>query len=247
MREKKNYLFNNLRDENLTQGYLLNRLQEAERILAAYPKNTHFSDFRYDDITDLLYCGELLQESCRKILAEYDFGNNLIFIKEDEATVESEAVTIAVESEYDAFHNFPVEVKFNGSMLFIYTPLTFKRGYRKDNFMSNYLLSHYLEAAIHKWQKDNDINLSGRIRSPATMVMKRKAERFSIAKFCDADNLENQRIINSMTRALGVSDNAYNLSLYSTFELLQKEEKAGTYFYIFSNKDKQRYSYLLGL
>ena len=127
----------------------------------------------------------------------------------------------------------------------LYTPLTFKRGFNEKQFQYNYMLSKLVEAHIRKWENDNKKCLYKLMKAPYIIVMKRVDNEFSIFKNCDADNIENQKIINAITRAFYLPDNANVMSLYSIFDVISpKENKAGMYFYVFSQEHLEDYKHL---
>ena len=140
--------------------------------------------------------------------------------------------------------DYPVELKYDGELLTIHTPLTFKRAYRKFNFVANYLLATYLENAIYQWENEHKISIYRSIKAPYILLMKRTDLRFSVAKICDGDNLENQKIINTISRALGLPDNAQYVSMYSMFDEVDTKEECGMWFYLFSEQDMEKYLYL---
>lgn len=251
VRKVRSYI-NSLKDEYLYVSSLLKFIKEDNRLLEEYNPNTHLSQIKYDDLSQLLYSFELMALRIRKTLAEYDFGEQLLFTDEKKADIVPLEQWKTVEnyfpgnnSEGLGLEDYPVKIDYCDGLLTVHTPLTFKRGYKKGYFMTNYLLSSYLEAEISKWVNDNENMLLGIIEAPAYIIMKRKTVQFNLNKTCDNDNLENQRIINTITRALGIEDNARNITLVSSFQEVNRDSEEGMTFYVFSRKDIDKYWYLL--
>ena len=251
VRKVRNYI-NSLKDEYLYVSSLLKSIREDNRLLEEYNPNTHLSQIKYDDLSQLLYSFELMALRIRKTLAEYDFGEQLLFTEEKQAEVIPLERWKTVENYFPGnnyeglgFENYPVKIDYCDGLLTVHTPLTFKRGYKKGYFMTNYLLSSYLEGEVNRWIDEHKDLLIGKINAPAYIVMKRKTVQFNLNKTCDNDNLENQRIINTITRALGIEDNARNITLVSSFQEVNRDSEEGMTFYVFSRKDIDKYWYLL--
>ncbi|MBQ9037214.1 MAG: hypothetical protein IJ115_07165 [Erysipelotrichaceae bacterium] len=251
IRKVRNYI-NSLKDEYLYVSSLLKSIREYNRLLEEYNPNTHLSQVKYDDLCQLLYNCELMSLRIRKTLSEYDFGEQLLFTEEKQAEVIPLERWKTVENYFPGnnyeglgFEDYPVKIDYCDGLLTVHTPLTFKRGYKKGYFMTNYLLASYLEGEIRRWMEANSDTLLGKIDAPTYIIMKRKTVQFNLNKTCDNDNLENQRIINTITRALGIEDNARNITLVSSFQEVNRGSEEGMTFYVFSRKDIDKYWYLL--
>ncbi len=240
--------FNHIEERLMSVASLQNQSLAINNYLHTYLLDTEINKMTHDDLTNILYHSELISEMVRKAISNYEGDDLLMFVDEREGITipldkwkKENKELIEKELEKEAFRNLKVECKFDGEVLEVFTPLTFKRGFKEKNFLSNYLLSHLLESAIQKWQQESKIHILGAIRMPAIIIMKRVDTMFSLNKICDSDNLENQRIINTMARAVGISDNAINLSLYTTFSLTNNAEEVGTRFYLFAEKDMEKH------
>lgn len=213
--------------------------------------------YSYDELCEMLSKAELLALDIRKSLAvkeekqiiECEKTKHLGVVK-TEATFLQEndifnATQIRENIERRSINKMPVEFEFDGKLCKVYTPLTFKRGFVSNNMVSNYLLANYLKTEIRKWENNNQFSLKKAINSPYIIVMKRVDFDFSIFKNCDGDNIENQRIINALTEAFRLPDNAKFMSLFSIWDVAKDDEKPGMYFYIFSQENLNDYQYLL--
>jgi hypothetical protein len=226
-------------------------IKELKDIGSKYQEVIELRDYDYNDLTDMLYETERMSLILRKSLNEKQRGDVIYYSKNNEGKVEKVEQFLKENAKKDdlisakiCMENYPVKFDFDGKIIKIFTPLTFKRGYRKENFLGNYFLSTYLENAIYQWQNDKKLSLYKTIQAPYIIVMKRTDLEFSIEKICDADNAENQRLINSITRAFGLPDNRQFMSLYSMFDEVDNEKDVGTWLYIFSEKDIEQYLYL---
>lgn len=251
---------NNERNENIRRAYFtsispdyckvkncVKEIDDIKNILSAYQADQNISDLQYNNLDTIIADAELIALTCRKALAcnsEHRYlevrksGNDSEGRITDEKTYRSENnLGNLFEDGEVALKDLPVTVSFDGELLSLYTPLTFKRGYTKNNFNSNYQLANYVDAAIRNWENNQQKMMINLIEKPFICVMKRTDYKFSIYKNCDADNLENQKIINTITRAFNLPDNAKNMSLFSIWDYAESGEKEGTYFYIFSEKN----------
>lgn len=200
---------------------------KIEKIYRENGTKTEDINFSYEDLEALLTQYEIKTIGIRKLLAEKqqrDIDNN-----------------VNATDEVICMKNYPVSFEFDSELMVVKTPLTFKRPIGENNKINNYLLSIYLENAIKKWKNKNNIVLKNAIQPPYIIVMKRLDTSFNIHKICDNDNLENSKIINTMTRALMIPDNAKCMDLYVTFEEVEKVEDCGMVFYLFEKSKIKKY------
>ena len=249
MKDRYNQLKEAFRDSQSSRYLTIfdakENLKRIMQILDSYQGRIELFSLDDKDLTEILYESEMLSAAIRKSIAA-ESETKLLFI--DKA---KESGTIVKENEFlkenglvydgqieektkEIFNKKDpqIEVSFDGKILNIYSPLTFKRGYQKKNFICNYLLANRIEKAMHDYEKDNGILFYKSIESPFVCVMIRKNYRFSTNTVCDADNLENQKIINTITKALSLPDNAENMELYSKWEKAGPDEKEGMWFKI---------------
>lgn len=245
---KKGTFFDNLNESYLDIAKVEKLMKDAFYILDKYPIYGTLKDLKYNDLSDLLGKLDFLSISIRKALSEIDTSNLVIYDAEnkmkdrqrfDVLTME-DALKRVEEIRSEAINKFPTDCKYNEGVFEFYTPLTFKRGFVKSHLAINYNIAIWLEKTINEWTKKNNFILENRIKGPYIIIMKRVEKKYSIAKSCDADNIENQKVINTIVRAFGLSDKANLMSLYSTFEE-NPYKKSGMYFYIFSEKDIEKH------
>lgn len=174
-----------------------------------------------DDLDNIVYRSEKIALSCRYFLEkkekEYEeFSENLdgLFNK-----------------------NNPVSISYSNKTLRVFTPHTLKRMYRDDSLKENYTLMNYVKAALREYENENKLDLFRTINSPLILIIKRKSTEWNRMKICDNDNLENGRIVNEIINALGYSDNALMMNVYSCFEKVNDEKDAGMEFIIFAKSD----------
>lgn len=233
------------------------RLKECEEILESHIPSDALAFLPYDELATILAETEMLSLEIRAEMSKHQ--DNLVqyidkendkkivmsenqFLKENGLKYSQEIEDKIVEK---GFENYPVDIEIiNKNLVKIYCPLTYKRGFKKYNNIDNYLLSYYLSARIKKYEEVNEIALMHTIKKPFICVMERVVKQFNIMKNCDADNIENQMIINVITKALSIPDNALNMSLYSILNEAKEDKKEGMYFYIFSQDDMEKYKEL---
>lgn len=172
-----------------------------------------------NDLDEVIFRSEKAAVSCRKIKE--------IRAMNDEVLIESD------EENKNAFHDTSAEIRveFDGKILKIMTPYTFKNKYEKANHQANYLLQLYVRNALIRWQKENSVDLFHALTPPLILEIKRKtlSKTRSVA---DNDNIENGRITNTIMNVLGVSDNWHNMSLYSCVEPVNDPDDGGMEFII---------------
>ncbi len=231
--------------------------ENVKRILTAldpYQGRMELFSLSRQDLSEILYENEMLSASIRKAMAA-ESERKLLFIDKEkkEGTLVKERDFLEENNlrfakqieekkkEYFGENGIQIDVDFDEKTLSVYSPLTFKRAYRKSNFICNYLLANQIEEALRQYEKDNKISFYKMTEPPYVCVMIRKNYRFSINAVCDGDNLENQKIINTLSKALSIPDNGENMELYSKWQKARPDEKEGMYFKIMSKKNLLSY------
>lgn len=212
-------------DFALANGYsriknLVDSARKIEEICRNYDENDGIESLSNDDLGAIVFHSEKTALSCRKA------SENLVNYEEKmcESPSENDA-----ENE-DEIQN--VRIEFDGKTLRVFTPLTLKRGYNPKNFSTNYMLMSYVSAAISAWKREKMVDLYRVLTPPLVLVIKRRVTTFSHSVY-DNDNQENGRISNTIMNALGISDNAVNLSVYSCVECGVPSDQAGMEFILF--------------
>ena len=177
-----------------------------------------------NDLDEIIFLSEKSAVSCRKmkeILKQNDDG-------------------FAIDSDENPIRNYAktalnVRVNFDGKMLRITTPYTFRNKYSRANQQANLLLQLYVRDALNRWKEENNFDLYRALTPPLVLVIKRRtvSDARSVA---DNDNIENGRIANTIMNALGVSDNWQNLSLYSCVERVTDSDSAGMEFTVLEKR-----------
>lgn len=195
----------------------VNRL---EKILLDYGDQSSLNDLEIIELSSIIYNTEKIALSCRQAIEEKEI------VDED-----------YYDEDYlkNCIMNLPIDVDYSNEILKIKTPLTFKRMYRDGSIKENYILMNYVKAALSNYSTTNK-ELYHSVNVPLVAIIKRISTSFSPTKICDNDNLENGRIINEVMSALGYSDNANVMDIYSCFRLCEDENESGTEF-IFVKKD----------
>ena len=195
----------------------VNRL---EKILLDYGDQSSLNDLEITELSSIIYNTEKIALSCRQAIEEKEI------VDED-----------YYDEDYlkNCIMNLPIDVDYTNEVLKIKTPLTFKRMYRDGSIKENYILMNYVKAALSNYSTTNK-ELYHSVNVPLVAIIKRISTSFSPTKICDNDNLENGRIINEVMSALGYSDNANVMDIYSCFRLCEDENESGTEF-IFVKKD----------
>lgn len=195
----------------------VNRL---EKILLDYGDQSSLNDLEIAELSSIIYNTEKIALSCRQAIEEKEI------VDED-----------YYDEDYlkNCIMNLPIDVDYTNEILKIKTPLTFKRMYRDGSIKENYILMNYVKAALSNYSTTNK-ELYHSVNVPLVAIIKRISTSFSPTKICDNDNLENGRIINEVMSALGYSDNANVMDIYSCFRLCEDENESGTEF-IFVKKD----------
>ena len=246
---RKQKPFPYLKAEELTVRKERERLKESLALLADYPGSGELTALPRETLNGLLTKSEQVALDIRAALSEKGEPCELLIDKKKECG--EMVVRELAKSRFGLQYIFqteekmteygmdrcPVEVDYIDGVLSVYTPLTFKRGYTKSNYIANYLLANQVKTALINWQNEHRTELEGKIEAPFICVMKRVDKDFSLQKNCDGDNLENQKILNVLTDALCLPDSADQMSLYSIFKKAGNGEKTGMYFYLFPEKD----------
>ena len=227
-------------------------LKEIQKAIENYQKSDDLSDLTYEELCEVLKNAETICNYTRRAMSDKNTQNYVIVDVQNKgkeyqrADVMSEVWLLKELEEKEGFHlkSLPVSVDYNDGLITIHTPLTFKRGYKKSKYFVNYNLAYNLKAALKLWQEQHEKSLVDVIELPYILVMKRVDTEYKKSKIFDADNIENQRIINAFSVGLNLPDNAPNMKLFSCFEVDNDEKNIGTFFYIFSEKDFEKYKYL---
>lgn len=182
--------------------------------------NEELSELTYDELNSLVYVCEKVALSARNAIEKYG------------KTEEINSTT----DEYD-FKTNPVKVKLNDNILQIKCPFTFKRFYKKQNIKENYLFMNYIKSALKTWAKMNKKDLKTLFKNQLSVLIIRTGNHYNRTKICDNDNLENGRIINEIFDAIGYSDNAKQMDLYSCFRENSNTKEYGMTFIVCNRSD----------
>ena len=214
---------------------LMDSLKHINNSIANYDDKIILEKMSFDDLDNILYRSEKMALSVRSALENkekntreiegYYYDSNVNILKKlDKNHVESYA------------KNNPVRVEFDGKILKIFTPFTFKRMYRHKNLKENYILMNYVEAALKKWQKDNNFELFMALKPPFEFHVIRVVDNISKGNLIDHDNLENGRIANAIFDAIGYSDSPKTMDLHC--ELREKNSENGHTGMVFILKER---------
>ena len=214
----------------------------TERIndaFGGFDRYEELSNTSYDALDSVIYEAEKIALSCRRSLeniskTDKDYENfGPIFPQKDDEILSTFDQNTAL------FYNgkYPVNIEFTNGILKISTPLTFKRFYRKGNLKENYVLMVYVRNALIRWQKENYFDLYRSIETPMVLSIVRKTPNKKISGICDCDNMENNRIANEILDALGNTDNALVLSVFSTLVVTNDPDDYGMEFILCSKAD----------
>lgn len=244
--EKTN--FDKYNNGKLTVNKLNSLIKRNVKVLDKYLDYAELKNLKYDDLIEILNNCEYMENVIRTALSHYD-GPVLFQLDKENKTdgyksfiVESEDKLLKSMEEIrlEAVETLQTTMNYSNGIFEFYTPLTFKRGFKKSTFAINYVISNWLEDTIKSWVKRNNFVIENRIKGPYIIVMKRVVDEYISGKNFDADNFENQRIINKISNAFMINDDVKLMSLYSTFEI-NPHKKSGMYFYIFSVKDMEKH------
>ena len=239
-----------IRDEQCTIGKIIKNIDVIAKVLSDYQKDMGLENLSRNELLDLLYESEKSAIAIRKTLSRKQEKDLLLLVNDGDyykGTAKGELIDIEEyleknekkikELDEKVFKNYHCYCNFSDKMFTLYSPLTFKRGYTFKNFNHNYLLLNYIKNCIISYQNERQFSLINKIEKPYIIVMKRVKNSKKIGNICDNDNLENQRIINEISRSFNLYDGVNNMSLFSIFDKPKGDEKDGMYFYIFSQKD----------
>ena len=227
-------------------------VREIENILNNYQSIDVLNNLKYEELCEILKHAETLCNYTRSAISIKN-TSHLVLIDEEKKGTDNQEINVISEplllkelEEKQKCHieTLPVEVNYYDGLLTVHTPLTFKRGYKKSKYFVNYNLAYNVKTAIEIWQDEHNFSLIDAIEIPTILVMKRVDVKFNHQRIFDADNIENQRILNMISVGLNLPDNAPNMKLFSCFEVDNDEKNIGTFFYIFSEKDFEKYKYL---
>ena len=189
--------------------------------LDSYDRFDTLDKLSANDLDNIVYRSEKIALSCRYFLEK----------KEKEYEEFSEKLDGLFNK------NNPVSISYSNKTLRVFTPHTLKRMYRDDSLKENYTLMNYVKAALREYENENKLDLFRIVNSPLILIIKRKSTEWNRMKICDNDNLENGRIVNEVINALGYSDNALMMNVYSCFEKVSDEKDAGMEFIVFAKSD----------
>lgn len=217
-------------------------LQAVGRIQNAFDGfdlSENLQNLSYDSLDLATYEAEKIAISCRKNLdfvqiSDEDFNSfgPILARNLDENLTKNELAEVFFLAK-----NYPVSVDFDGKILTISTPLTFKRFYRDGNLKENYTLMIYIREALIRWQEENNFDLFRSINAPFVLTIQRKIAKKKVNGVCDCDNLENNRIANEIMDALGNTDNSLVLSVFSTLTVTNDTNNTGMDFILCSKED----------
>lgn len=163
------------------------------------------------------------------ILTECEQTSHLIrsyleYVCLEEKSVEKKQRQIMVAS--------PIRISFDNRTLRVFTPLTFNRG-----IPDSFILAESVRKELQKYQKNNGLSLFWKLKPPLTVVLLRKALKYS-SRLKDNDNMETGRIINVIFPELGLSDNCMLVpDIHSGFRIIDNPCEEGMEFIIFSQAD----------
>ena len=187
-----------------------------QRFLFGKDQETDLTSLPINELDEVVYNSEKIALSCRQAIEIKEYREEDYF---DE------------DYEKISLKDNPVSVNYDGEILRIKTPMTFKRMYRDGSLKENYMLMNYVDIALKDYVERHQSLFEG-VKIPLVAIIKRTSDGFSSTKICDNDNLENGRIINKIMSALGHSDNAMVMDIYSCFRVCKTEEEIGTEFII---------------
>lgn len=124
-----------------------------------------------------------------------------------------------------------VSLTFDGDIIRVFTPLTFKRDWNYS-----YIFRKSTMIAIEKWEKENNMNLFSCIETPFVVSVIRKAHSYNRKTFKDNDNKETGNIINTIVRHANLNDAACVMNFSSKFEQVPTTDKTGMEFIFMSRK-----------
>ena len=170
------------------------RLSEINGIISSYSLDNDLFALEYEDLCNILTNSELVSLEVRSALA---LKEDDIYLSKDKKKHEVNLQEhkevkqeLAIKKIHKSLDNLPVDVNIKDGLIEVHTPLTFKRGYSKNNYIDNYLLSYYVEAALKKWEVDNKKILYKMLgKQPYICILKRTDIDLSISNNCDGDNL----------------------------------------------------------
>ena len=211
-------------------NFKLGKVQTDKEALKRYTKNIletlengkeNFVDYSIEDIEYIMRMSEILALQCRSVLeiADKDMKNFDYFTKE----------RVIKNNEFYE-NNLPVYVKSFPKMLYIFTPLTFKRP-----LQNSFTLGDYVAEKLEKMKEKNELNF--KCDGHYSFIVVRKTKVFNPNSICDNDNFETSRMINAIFRALNKSDNATQLDFVSSYELTENDCEVGLHIYLVPQAD----------
>lgn len=196
-------------------------IARVQRLIFNKEESADLTSLSINELDEIVYETERTALSCRQAIELKEYMEEDYF--------DDEYVKISTK-------DIPVDVTYINGILRIKTPLTLKRKDREGTAKDNYLLMNYVEIALKEYT-DKHGSLYEKVDIPLVAIIKRTSNSFKANKICDNDNLENGRIINKIVSALGCSDNAMVMDVYSCFRICKHKEGIGTEF-ILTSYDK---------
>lgn len=217
-------------------------------VISKYSDDDKLTDMSDEELSNLVYRFEKAALSCRKAISLKGLPSSLGMCGTDYNSLSLPNDLELIEDKHEMYSNNLkiyykpetwklkcdniVTVSYINNVLKVTTPATFKRFKLDNSLKENYVLMNYVKASLNNWALHNNIDLFHLISSPCTVIILRKMTKFNRNKICDNDNMENGRIINTIFEALGYSDNALNMDLYSCFRLCQIDKEEGMEFIV---------------
>ena len=179
-----------------------------------------------EELSDIIFRSEKIALSSRSAL------------EKNEKEIEETGLNFDPVLSFYYQKNLPVRIDFHDSELHVFTPLTFKRFYKKSNMQENYTIMNYVNASLNIWKNESGTDVLSEMSGPFICMIIRKSNTWKPNKICDNDNLEIGRIVNEIFgNFLCSTDNAMTMSVYSTFKLVQDEAECGMEFIVFPKAD----------
>lgn len=199
--------------------------KEWETVGDSFPAAAYFTGPK---VRETLYLLEKLQYDLRATIEQYE-ENRPDFSKK--------------VSNMDCFFEMPCSFLCGKNYLKIITPITCKKRSSKSSVSAeDFMLSNFLEAKISAWvyeHSDSEFRRLHRLfeREELVCVLVRKGRKEEVSSFKDNDNIENGRLLNTMCRALSLSDSCDRMNLFSHYESVGEGEEPCTEITILRQKD----------
>ncbi len=169
-----------------------------------------------DEISRLTFLHERSALSLRRYLEEKEDRKNCFF-ELDEENVNQDNTKIFLK-------NLPVLTEKNNEIIHIHTAYTFDK-----NMKEGFTIANYINAELKKKEAEG---FSFLVKDKVVFVVARVGKKQRAKLYCDNDNFETRRIVNTVFEHLGMSDNIFNMSFMSDFIFSTNEDIFGTHFFI---------------